>query len=119
MIFLSPIAKPGQLVMMLQEEIIFEDYFRCYCLGGKYVRIMQYEPRNPHHLRYQSNNGPASRKIIEDRYMITYWIFAMHWDMILIPWKWQCAMAFRTLLISVIQLRMQISIPLVRIILNG
>ncbi len=23
----------GQLVMMLQEEIIFSDYFRCYCLG--------------------------------------------------------------------------------------
>lgn len=42
----------GQLVMMLQEEIIFTDYYRCYCIGGKYVKIMPYEPRNPHHLRY-------------------------------------------------------------------
>lgn len=42
----------GHLVMMLQENIDFEFYFRCYCIGGKYVHIMPYEPRNPHHLRY-------------------------------------------------------------------
>lgn len=42
----------GQLVMMLQECIDFTSYFRCYCIGGKDVRIMPYEPRNPHHLRY-------------------------------------------------------------------
>ncbi len=44
----------GTLVMMLQEAIEFEAYFRCYCIGGKYVRIMDYEPRNPHHLRYSA-----------------------------------------------------------------
>jgi hypothetical protein len=32
----------GQLVMMLQEDC-FTEYFRVYCLGGKAVRIMQYE----------------------------------------------------------------------------
>ncbi len=63
--FFKAYSETGQLVMMLQEEIIFDDYFRCYCLGGKYVRIMQYEPRNPHHLRYQSNNGPASAKLLK------------------------------------------------------
>lgn len=63
--FFKAYAETGQLVMMLQEEIIFEDYFRCYCLGRKYVRIMQYEPRNPHHLRYQSNKGPASEKLLK------------------------------------------------------
>lgn len=42
----------AQLVMMLQEEIQFEEYYRCYCLNCKYVHIMPYEPRNPHHLRY-------------------------------------------------------------------
>ncbi len=63
--FFKAYSETGQLVMMLQEEIIFEDYFRCYCLGRKYVRIMQYEPRNPHHLRYQSNNGPASEKLLK------------------------------------------------------
>ncbi len=63
--FFKSYSETAQLVMMLQEEIIFEDYFRCYCLGRKYVRIMQYEPRNPHHLRYQSNNGPASAKLLK------------------------------------------------------
>ncbi|MEM8523620.1 MAG: hypothetical protein AAGG68_03200 [Bacteroidota bacterium] len=45
----------GQLVMMLQENIDFTSYFRCYGIGGKYVRIMHYEPRNPHHLRYAAH----------------------------------------------------------------
>jgi hypothetical protein len=63
--FFKAYSETGQLVMMLQEEIIFEDYFRCYCLGRKYVRIMQYEPRNPHHLRYQSQSGPASDKMLK------------------------------------------------------
>ncbi|MBL7870245.1 MAG: hypothetical protein JNM78_01435 [Cyclobacteriaceae bacterium] len=63
--FFKAYSETGQLVMMLQEEIIFEDYFRCYCLGRKYVRIMQYEPRNPHHLRYQSQSGPASAKMLK------------------------------------------------------
>lgn len=42
----------GQLVMMFQSAVDFESYYRCYCIGRKYVRIMPYEPRNPHHLRY-------------------------------------------------------------------
>jgi glutathione synthase/RimK-type ligase-like ATP-grasp enzyme len=45
-------AETGRLVMMLQQEVEFEHYFRCYCLGRQYVHIMPYEPRNPHHLRY-------------------------------------------------------------------
>lgn len=54
-----------QTVMMLQEEIIFEEYFRCYCIGGKYVRIMQYEPRNPHHLRYVVDGPKPSEKLLK------------------------------------------------------
>lgn len=45
----------GHLVMMLQENINFTSYFRCYGIGGKHVRIMHYEPRNPHHLRYAAH----------------------------------------------------------------
>lgn len=63
--FFRAYKETGQLVMMLQEEIIFEEYFRCYCLGRKYVRVMQYEPRNPHHLRYVVNSGPASEKMVK------------------------------------------------------
>jgi hypothetical protein len=54
----------GQLVMMLQEEIVFEEYFRVYCLGGKAVKIMPYEPRNPHHLRYVVDRPPSSKKLL-------------------------------------------------------
>ena len=53
----------GQLVMLLQEEIVFDEYYRCYCIGGKYVRIMPYEPRNPHHLRYSSDFNPSAERL--------------------------------------------------------
>jgi hypothetical protein len=52
-----------QLVMLLQEEIVFEEYYRCYCIGGKHVRIMPYEPRNPHHLRYQADFAPSPERL--------------------------------------------------------
>ncbi len=58
----------GQLVMMLQEEIIFEDYYRVYCLGQKYVHIMPYEPRNEFHLRYATEpktTGAAHEKLMK------------------------------------------------------
>lgn len=45
----------GQLVMMLQEEIIFDSYFRVYVIGGDQVRIMHYEPRNEPAKRYDAN----------------------------------------------------------------
>lgn len=58
-------AETGQLVMMLQEEIQFTEYFRCYCLGGDNVHIMQYEPRNPHHLRYVRDGAPVAKALLE------------------------------------------------------
>jgi len=66
--FFEKHAETEQLVMMLQEEIKFEEYYRCYCIGGKYVRIMPYEPRNPHHLRYVANFSPSEEryKLMED-----------------------------------------------------
>ncbi len=57
-------SETGQLVMMLQEEIVFDSYYRCYCLGGKHVRIMEYEPRNPHHLRYVHEQFNAGKKLL-------------------------------------------------------
>ena len=58
----------GHLVMMLQEEIIFDDYYRVYCLGQKYVHIMPYEPRNEFHLRYATEpktTGAAHQKLMK------------------------------------------------------
>ncbi len=66
--FFEKHAETEQLVMMLQEEIKFDEYYRCYCIGGKHVRIMPYEPRNPHHLRYVADFKPSAErhKLMED-----------------------------------------------------
>ena len=56
-------GETGELVMLLQEEIVFDEYYRCYCIGGKHVRIMPYEPRNPHHLRYVANFSPSPERL--------------------------------------------------------
>lgn len=61
--FFEKHSETQQLVMLLQEEIIFEEYYRCYCIGGKHVRIMSYEPRNPHHLRYVADFKPSAEKL--------------------------------------------------------
>ena len=63
--FFNRHAETGQLVMLLQEEIIFDEYYRCYCIGGKHVRIMNYEPRNPHHLRYNSDFHPTPERLLQ------------------------------------------------------
>ena len=58
----------GQLVMLYQEAIEFDDYFRCYCLGGKHVLIMPYEPRNAPHERYQTTmktEGEAGQQLLD------------------------------------------------------
>ena len=61
--FFNKHSETGQLVMLLQEEIVFTEYYRCYCIGGKYVRIMSYEPRNPHHLRYVADFKPSPERL--------------------------------------------------------
>ena len=50
--------------MMLQEEIQFDAYFRCYYLGGR-IKVMQYEPRNPFHERYVTGENNIDKKLIK------------------------------------------------------
>jgi glutathione synthase/RimK-type ligase-like ATP-grasp enzyme len=61
--FFQKHAETEQLVMMLQEEIVFEEYYRIYCIGRKYIKIMSYEPRNPHHLRYSADFKPSAERL--------------------------------------------------------
>jgi len=57
--FYRAYSETGHLVMMLQEEVKFDMYFRCYSIDQRHVRIMPYEPRHPFHLRYQTEwNAP-------------------------------------------------------------
>ncbi len=63
--FFKAYNETGQLVMMLQEEVIFTDYFRCYCLDRQDVHIMQYDPKQPFHLRYVRNPKPFEKKFLD------------------------------------------------------
>ena len=65
--FFRAYAETSQLVMLFQEAVDFTDYFRCYCIGGKDVLIMPYEPRNEPHLRYATEmktTGEAGKKLL-------------------------------------------------------
>jgi hypothetical protein len=50
--FFGAYAHSGQNVMTLQEEIVFDIYYRCYVIGRKHVRVMPYDPRRDFHERY-------------------------------------------------------------------
>jgi glutathione synthase/RimK-type ligase-like ATP-grasp enzyme len=43
------------LCMTLQRAVDFQEYFRCYVVGQRAVRIMPYDPRAVHHERYVRN----------------------------------------------------------------
>jgi glutathione synthase/RimK-type ligase-like ATP-grasp enzyme len=67
--FFESYDQTGDICMTLQEGIEFEEYYRCYVVGQKQVHIMPYEPRNPHHLRYQAGFAPSDamrKRVTED-----------------------------------------------------
>ena len=63
--FFAAYRDSGQHVMTLQEEIVFEEYFRCYAIGRRYVHIMRYDPRRPHHERYVREAWPIDLELSE------------------------------------------------------
>jgi glutathione synthase/RimK-type ligase-like ATP-grasp enzyme len=67
--FFDAYHQTGDLCMVLQQDIEFEEYYRCYVIGRRHVHIMPYEPRNPMHLRYQAGFTPSedlTRRMTED-----------------------------------------------------
>ncbi|MCB9882499.1 MAG: hypothetical protein H6834_11975 [Planctomycetes bacterium] len=63
--FFAAYDRTGTLTMMLQEAIEFDAYYRCYVIGRKHVRVMAYEPRNPHHERYVKDAAPPEPRLLE------------------------------------------------------
>ena len=63
--FFAAYEASGQNVMTLQEEIVFEEYFRCYAIGRRHVHIMRYDPRQPHENRYVKNAPPIEPALYE------------------------------------------------------
>ncbi|HTD52588.1 MAG TPA: hypothetical protein VK780_06155 [Thermoanaerobaculia bacterium] len=63
--FFAAYRDSGQNVMTLQEEIVFDEYFRCYAIGRRHVRIMPYDPRRPHAHRYVKDAPPVDAALHE------------------------------------------------------
>jgi hypothetical protein len=66
--FFRTYDQTGELVMMLQEEIVFTEYFRCYSIDCQDIRIMPYDPREPFHRRYVRDGGPIEPGLYERLY---------------------------------------------------
>jgi len=64
--FFYAYEQTGTLCMTLQTAVDFNEYFRCYVVGQENVRVMAYDPKQPHHLRY-SQDGRASSEELHDR----------------------------------------------------
>jgi glutathione synthase/RimK-type ligase-like ATP-grasp enzyme len=52
------------LCMMYQKAVDFKEYFRCYVVAQKKVRIMAYDPRRPHAERYIQNPPRYSKGLL-------------------------------------------------------
>jgi glutathione synthase/RimK-type ligase-like ATP-grasp enzyme len=50
--FFEAYDQTGTMCMSLQATVKFEECFRCYVVGQEKVRVMRYDPKQPHHLRY-------------------------------------------------------------------
>ena len=51
----------GTLCMMLQAEVKVEEYYRCYVVGQKDVRVIKYDPKLPHDQRYAKETVVSSK----------------------------------------------------------
>ena len=76
--FFRAYDETGQLVMMLQEEVVFKEYFRCYALDCRDIHVMQYDPREPFHRRYVRNGPPVDpallQKVHDDVLALNVWL---------------------------------------------
>jgi hypothetical protein len=57
--FFEAYDQTGSMCMSLQAAVKFEECFRCYVVGQEKVRVMRYDPKQPHHLRYSETEATA------------------------------------------------------------
>ncbi len=50
-------------IMILQEAIDYDNYYQCYVIGQKNVKIMKYDPTKPQHLRYSPDEPSIESKL--------------------------------------------------------
>ena len=62
--FFKAYDQTRHLSMMAQEAIEFTEYYRCYGVGRRHVRVMRYDPKAPFENRYFKNAGPTETKLL-------------------------------------------------------
>ena len=63
--FFRAYDQSGELCMMYQKAVDFTEYFRCYVVGQKKVRIMPYDPRRPHAERYLQEPAGSKKRLLQ------------------------------------------------------
>ena len=63
--FFAAYDQTRDLCMTLQAAVNFKEYFRCYVVGQKDVRIMSYDPRRPHEQRYVIDPPKYDEKLLK------------------------------------------------------
>jgi glutathione synthase/RimK-type ligase-like ATP-grasp enzyme len=58
--FFKAYDQSRDLCMVYQKAVEYTEYFRCYVVGQKTVRVMQYDPRLPHAERYARTPARAT-----------------------------------------------------------
>ncbi len=61
--FFRAYDESGTLCMMLQAQVNVEEYYRCYVVGQKDVRIIKYDPSLPHDQRYAKHTVVTSKEL--------------------------------------------------------
>lgn len=55
----------GSIVMILQQFIDYSQNYFCYTIGSKDVRIMNYDPKKPHNLRFPDLPGQIDANLVK------------------------------------------------------
>jgi hypothetical protein len=63
--FFNAYDQSRDLCMLYQKAVEFNEYFRCYVVDQKHVRIMAYDPRQPHHERYLKDPPEYDKKLLK------------------------------------------------------
>lgn len=68
--FFRAYDESGVLCMMLQAQVNVEEYYRCYVVGQKEVRIIKYDPALRHDQRYAKetvvSSKPLEQRMVQD-----------------------------------------------------
>jgi len=62
--FFKAYDQTRDLCMLYQRAVDFTEYFRCYVIGRKKVRVMAYDPRRPHAERYIQRPPRSSKTLL-------------------------------------------------------